>query len=77
MFQFSELSEQTEARKVDFKLWRVDNEKTVYSSLEHTCQAGRAIKWNMPYYYGSQEESVLVLSAIRACLRGVLVVNLD
>ena len=46
-------------------------------NLDGTCRAGRGTKLNTFYCYGDEEESVLVLSVIRACVDGVLVVNLD
>ena len=52
-------------------------EKQSISSLDHTYQTGRGIKLHIFYCYGSYEESVLVLSVIRACLDGVRVVNLE
>ena len=46
-------------------------------NLNCTYRAGRGSKLNTFYCYEDEEESVLVLSVIRACLDGVLVVNLD
>ena len=46
-------------------------------SLDHIYHAGRGIQLNVPCYCGDQEEGMLVLSVIRACLGGVLVVDLD
>ena len=66
-----------EALKIDFNIDISTVRKRSISSLDHTYQAGRGINLNTFYCYGGYEESVLVLSVVRACLDGVLVVNLN